>query len=309
MESLLGNVEEQRIEAQERRVKERAKAREAPSEYPWGKNVVDRDESGKLKTRKWLLGKEIPDTTSKYPGLAAQLGREGAGAPLRGKSGKPHTRIAGTVHGDTFTGQHKDIHDPWGKPGAGAPLRDQHGHATGAGVYGTMTEKRSAHEQVIADKREAGRGYGMDVASWMRTGEVGMPKPQNPVTGEVTGANKKISDITALVSYGHVRCQAKHLFIVHHSITTFAHPVLRTRVKSVGSISLISSYKQKTDTRKFRNRKKPKKGLNWNMLIELQTCGMVERSKYDQGSDQERQSQTRSSRQQKKWNTAMICGG
>lgn len=147
-----------------------------------------------------MLGRDIPDTTSNYPGLAAQLGREGAGAPLRGKSGKPRTRIAGTIqHVDALTGQEKEsIYDPWGRPGAGAPLKDQHGEATKTGVYGACcTEKRSAHKQVVANKREAGRGYGMDVASWMRTGEVGMPKPRNPVTGEPIGANKKTSDVTA----------------------------------------------------------------------------------------------------------------
>ena len=146
-----------------------------------------------------MLGKDNPDTTSKYPGLAAQLGKEGAGAPLRGKSGRLRARIAGTMHVDDSIGK-KDTYDPWGKPGAGAPLRNRHGQVTGVGVMGAMTEKRSAHQQVIADKREAGRGHGMDVASWMRTGEIGMPKMRNPVTGEVIGTNKKISDITALVS-------------------------------------------------------------------------------------------------------------
>lgn len=187
------------IEAHERKRREKTEVRETPADYPWGNNIVDRDESGKLKSRKWMLGKDIPDTTSKYPGLATQLGGEGAGAPLRGKSGRLRTRIAGTVHVDDSTGQ-KDIYDPWGKPGAGAPLRNRHGQVTGAGVFGAMTEKRSAHEQVIADKREAGRGHGMDVASWMRTGEIGMPKTRDPVTGEVIGTSKKISDVTTLVS-------------------------------------------------------------------------------------------------------------
>ena len=148
-----------------------------------------------------MLGRDVSNTTSEYPGLAAQLGREGAGAPLRGKSGKPRTRITGAVdHVDASTGQDKDIYNPWGRPGAGAPMKDQHGHSTGTGVYGACTEKRSAHEQVVANKREAERGYGMEVASWMRTGEVGMPKARNPVTGEIIGANKKTSDVTAIVS-------------------------------------------------------------------------------------------------------------
>ena len=182
----------------ERKKKEKAEVREPPSNYPWGRNAVDRDESGRIKARKWKLSRDIPDSNTEFPGLAAQLGRQGAGAPLRGKSGRPRTRLIGIVV-DASTGQNKDIYDPWGRPGAGAPLRDRGGQSTGAGVYGACAEKRSAHEHVMADKREAERGYGMDVASWMRTGEVGMPKTRNPVTGQPIGANKNTSDVTTIV--------------------------------------------------------------------------------------------------------------
>ena len=193
-------TEEQQAEAVERKKKEREDFRGLPSDYPWGKNAVDRDESGRIKARKWMLDKDIPDNSAEFPGLAAQMGRQGAGAPLRGKSGKPHTKLTGTVV-DTLTGQDKDIYDPWGRPGAGAPRRDRYGYTTGAGVYGAHAEKRSAHEHVSVDKREAERQYGMDVASWMRTGEVGMPKSWNPVTGQPTRsrANKNTSDVTAIV--------------------------------------------------------------------------------------------------------------
>lgn len=194
-----GDVEEQQSEALERKTKERAKVKETPPNYPWGKNEVDRDESGKIKPRRRLLGKDILNTTPEFPGLAAQLGREGAGAPLRDKVGKPQTRIAG-IKTVAASCQNKDTYDPWGRPGGGAPLKDKHGHTTGTGVYGACIERRSAHEQVVADKREAGRGYGMDVASWMRTGEVGMPKTRNPATGQLTGANKNTSDVTANVN-------------------------------------------------------------------------------------------------------------
>ncbi|MCG8620802.1 MAG: hypothetical protein MJE68_02220 [Proteobacteria bacterium] len=183
----------------EKKKKERAEVRSLPSDYPWGKNAIDRDESGRIKARTWTLDKDIPDNNVEFPGLAAQMGRQGAGAPLRGKSGRPRTKL--TSRGvDASTGLDKDIYDPWGRPGGGAPMRDRYGHNTGAGVYGAhATEKRSAHEHVAVDKREAEREYGMDVASWMRTGEVGMPKSRNPVTGQPIGANRNISDVTAIV--------------------------------------------------------------------------------------------------------------
>ena len=183
----------------ERKKKERAEVRGVPSDYPWGKNAIDRDESGRIKARMWTLDKDIPDNDAEFPGLAAQMGRQGAGAPLRGKSGRPHTKL--TSRGvDALTEQDKDIYDPWGRLGGGAPMRDRYGHTTGAGVYRThATEKRSAHEHVAVDKREAEREYGMDVASWMRTGEVGMPKSRNPVTGQPIGANRNISDVTVIV--------------------------------------------------------------------------------------------------------------
>lgn len=180
----------------ERKKKERAEVRGLPSDYPWGKNAVDRDESGRIKAQKWTLDKDIPDNNAEFPGLAAQMGRQGAGAPLRGKSGKPRTKFT-SRRVDASTGQDKDIYDPWGRPGGGAPLRDRYGHTTGVGVYGACAEKRSAHEHVAMNKREAEREYGMDMASWMRTGEVGMPKTRNPVTGQ--GANRNTSDVTAIV--------------------------------------------------------------------------------------------------------------
>jgi hypothetical protein len=180
----------------ERKKREKAEVRGVPSDYPWGKNAIDRDESGRIKARMRTLDKDIPDATAEFPGLAAQMGRQGAGAPLRGKSGRPRTKL--TSRG--VDASDEDIYDPWGRPGGGAPMRDRYGHTTGAGVYGARTaEKRSAHEHVAVDKREVEREYGMDVASWMRTGEVGMPKPRNPVTGQTIGANRNTSDVTAIV--------------------------------------------------------------------------------------------------------------
>ena len=191
-------TEEQQAEALERKKNERVRVNEPLSNYPWGKNAVDRDESGRIKARKWMLDKDIPDSNAEFPGLAAQLGRQGAGAPLRRKSGGPQTKLTiRTV--DASAGQNKDIYDPWGRPGGGAPRRDRYGNTTGAGVYGACKEKRSAHNHVAVDKREAEMSYGMDVASWMRTGEVGMPKTRNPLTGQIIGANRNTSDVTAIV--------------------------------------------------------------------------------------------------------------
>lgn len=195
---MLNYTEEQQAEALERKKNERAKVNELPFNYPWGKNAVDRNESGRIKARKWMLDKDIPDSNTEFPGLAAQLGRQGAGAPLRGKSGRPRTKLTNRTN-DASTGQDKDSYDPWGRPGGGAPRRDTYGHTTGAGVYGACTEKRSAHNHVAVDKREAEMSYGMDVASWMRTGEVGMPKTRNPLTGQPIGANRNTSDVTAIV--------------------------------------------------------------------------------------------------------------
>ena len=232
-----------------------------PSDYPWGRNEVDRDESGKIKTRKWLLGRDIAESSLEYPGLAAQLGREGAGAPLRDKSGKPRTRIIGNAqHIDDTTGQNKDVYAPWGRPGAGAPKKDRYGHPTGTGVYGACTEKRSAHEHVVADKRAAGRGYGMDVASWMRTGEIGMPKPRNPVTGEPIGTNKKTSDVTAIVS----KILFHHLVVNNFCIfcacsdTTSAHLAHSLMTKDVASILPTFNYRQNTGTKNSRDKEKRK---------------------------------------------------
>ena len=90
-----------------------------------------------------------------------------------------------------------DIYDPWGKPGAGAPLRDEQGHVRAAGVYGKHTgemEKKSAHNKVVVDKARASRGYGVDVASWLRSGEVGRPRTDltHPETGQGFGANVSV---------------------------------------------------------------------------------------------------------------------
>lgn len=102
-------------------------------------------------------------------------------------------------------GQNVDIFDPWGKPGAGAPLRDDQGYVRAAGVYGKHTgemEKRSAHSKVVVDKARASREYGIDVASWLRAGEVGRPRTDltRPETGQDVDTNVSVSDVTACVN-------------------------------------------------------------------------------------------------------------
>ena len=62
---------------------------------------------------------------------------------------------------------------------------------------------QSGHHQVLVDKKEEGCGHGLDVATWMRTGEVGMPKKEvDPATGRVIGGSRQITDLTMPVSCG-----------------------------------------------------------------------------------------------------------
>ncbi len=54
------------------------------------------------------------------------------------------------------------------------------------------------------DKDKASRGDGLDVATWMRTGTVGMPKRIiDPATGHVEGVSRQVTDLTVLVSSHH----------------------------------------------------------------------------------------------------------
>jgi len=61
--------------------------------------------------------------------------------------------------------------------------------------------KPSEHFQVDIDKVKEGRGEGMEAATWMRTGAVGMPKREvDPVTGHVIGGERCNTDLTSQVS-------------------------------------------------------------------------------------------------------------
>lgn len=66
------------------------------------------------------------------------------------------------------------------------------------------SRKLSGHHQVLMDKDKASRGDGLDVATWMRTGTVGMPKRIiDPATGHVEGVSRQVTDLTVLVSSHH----------------------------------------------------------------------------------------------------------
>lgn len=103
---LLFPIEEQCVEAVGRRERERQEQNAPPpSSYLWGKNLVDRDESGKLRRRKWVIENDLFKDSSSQPtsnSIAAQMGKEGCGAPLRDPMGNTHAKISRNI--DTSTG-------------------------------------------------------------------------------------------------------------------------------------------------------------------------------------------------------------
>ena len=63
-----------------------------------------------------------------------------------------------------------------------------------------VNRKLSGHQKVEVDKTKEGLGHGLDMATWMRTGAVGMPKKTiDPATGHVVGASRQATDLTVLV--------------------------------------------------------------------------------------------------------------
>ena len=93
--------EEQRIQNLERKAKEREIEKALPVSYPWGNNEIDRDESGKIKRRRWILEKdqshELDESSRKYyAGVTLGMSRQGAGAPLRDVDGNVRTRVSNT---------------------------------------------------------------------------------------------------------------------------------------------------------------------------------------------------------------------
>jgi len=69
-----------------------------------------------------------------------------------------------------------DIFDPWGKPGGGAPLKDHQGQVVTTGVLGRHSkplEKKSSHSIATVDRGKAARTHGIDMATWMRSRDVG----------------------------------------------------------------------------------------------------------------------------------------
>ena len=61
--------------------------------------------------------------------------------------------------------------------------------------------KQSDHIQLDVDKVKESRGEGIEAATWMRTGAVGMPKKEvYPATGHVIGGKRCTTDLTFQVS-------------------------------------------------------------------------------------------------------------
>ena len=63
----------------------------------------------------------------------------------------------------------------------------------------TNFARRKPNEQVHVDKSKEGCGEGLDVATWIRTGVVGMPK-KNQATGHVIGGARQCTDLIMPVS-------------------------------------------------------------------------------------------------------------
>ena len=71
-----------------RREREKREQKDAPTGYIWGKNKVQRDESGKLIPRKRVINRDsFTDQSSgaEATSLAAQMGRGVCGAPVNTK--------------------------------------------------------------------------------------------------------------------------------------------------------------------------------------------------------------------------------
>ena len=63
------------------------------------------------------------------------------------------------------------------------------------------SRKRSGHHQIQVDKSQASKGDGLDMATLMRAGTVGMPKKAiDPATGHVMSVSRQAADLTVLVS-------------------------------------------------------------------------------------------------------------
>ncbi|XP_070536223.1 uncharacterized protein [Ptychodera flava] len=206
--------------------------REDKHEYdPWGKGygVPNRDGRGYVKRYKWgdpIGVREYVDPQAK--GGALETKPFGGGGHLVDERGEKVTKFKTTMEQDKFGepmtkplrgSQDPDYH-PWGKPGAGAPILADNGkvvtHTAGKMLYeqlgGTTsnpTKQEAKHvylkelqnemreqEQNRHKMEQDVKSGGIEVASWMRNGQVGYPK-KDPVTGIQLSHPKRTSDVTA----------------------------------------------------------------------------------------------------------------
>ncbi|XP_070536216.1 uncharacterized protein [Ptychodera flava] len=198
---------------------------------PWGKGygVPNRDGRGYVKRYKWgdpIGVREYVDPQAK--GGALETKPFGGGGHLVDERGEKVTKFKTTMEQDKFGepmtkplrgSQDPDYH-PWGKPGAGAPILADNGkvvtHTAGKMLYeqlgGTTsnpTKQEAKHvylkelqnemreqEQNRHKMEQDVKSGGIEVASWMRNGQVGYPK-KDPVTGIQLSHPKRTSDVTA----------------------------------------------------------------------------------------------------------------
>ncbi|XP_071825904.1 uncharacterized protein [Apostichopus japonicus] len=206
---------------------------QASGSEPWGKGIgaPRYDENGNLLSRfKWSNPntiQEYKDPTVTWATLHTKPA--GGGGLVLDERGEKKIKLAQTLVVDKATGESlvqepqttdPSAFNPWGKPGNGAPMTDQSGNIVAANRGKAFMDKMGLEprnlsdvrakqnylsslkngikdQQTLRSKQEAElKKPGDEVASWIRSKEIGYPK-RDPATGGLLPEHYKgTSDVT-----------------------------------------------------------------------------------------------------------------
>ncbi|XP_071788824.1 uncharacterized protein [Asterias amurensis] len=205
-----------------------------PDYSPWGKGsgAPSRDDEGNVRRYKWTDGANVTEFVDpNITGASLETKPLGGGGHKVDAKGEKQTKNQQTLVHDPNSGEplardpsgppRSGEYAPWGRPGNGAPLRDQQGNIRTMnparaekdkmGILPPRQEEQVAKKEYLNQlKREIEdqhyirdketreiRQPATEVATWIRTKEVGYPK-RDPVTRAILPVHyKQTSDVTA----------------------------------------------------------------------------------------------------------------